>query len=576
MHVHSSFSEQSGSMAGHLHQAQQNNVDVVWWTDHDYRMSGKTYRKVVHFTDLTGERPAPDEGAAWQWRRQLSGRLATSSTGGIVAHPASPLDPVPRGSLHVSAERRGRGSASLAFSADSASAGWNYRGSLWGQTLYLEVLPTTVTGADYLEIRLSSSYHPEASGRPAGTYALSYRLVPSGAPTSARAEGLLGIVPVPVRVGSWQRVTVRPSEDIARLWPDMDARDFGLVDLQLGAVSTQGPARGYFDYLRIARETSGDVQLRTQLDLQAAYRSKYPRVTQHQGLEVSFGKTHLNWFGGGITLPDYEGYNGGKYEDRLRHLIVPDIHARGGLASLNHPFGVGSGPVLPRAQQDAMLTRVATSALATGALGADILEVGYHQRAGVDLAHHLALWDICSRNALFLTGNGTTDDHFSTAWTGVNNDFVTSAWSTSTDQSALLASLRAGRSWSSSLSRYRGSLDLTADGGCPMGSVSVSTVRRRQVKVHATDLPAGGRISLLQGAVDEAGGKHLSAGIHAIATFTPEHLSTGSATFSVDTSASSFVRTVVHDRKDRIVGLSNPLWLLRTSPSRPVPGSRAH
>ena len=54
MHIHSAFSEQYGSMQGHLLQAQQNAVDVIWWTDHDYRMSGLTYRKTVHFTESHG------------------------------------------------------------------------------------------------------------------------------------------------------------------------------------------------------------------------------------------------------------------------------------------------------------------------------------------------------------------------------------------------------------------------------------------------------------------------------------------------------------------------------------------
>ena len=44
------------------------------------------------------------------------------------------------------------------------------------------------------------------------------------------------------------------------------------------------------------------------------------------------------------------------------------------------------------------------------------IEVGYKSRAGMDLAHHVGLWDILSRNAIFLTGNGVTDDHSGTNW----------------------------------------------------------------------------------------------------------------------------------------------------------------
>ena len=55
MHIHSSFSERWGSMHAHLDQAQQTGIDVIWWTDHDTKMSGINAKDVVHFTSLTNE-----------------------------------------------------------------------------------------------------------------------------------------------------------------------------------------------------------------------------------------------------------------------------------------------------------------------------------------------------------------------------------------------------------------------------------------------------------------------------------------------------------------------------------------
>ena len=52
MHIHSSFSEFNGSMDTHLAQAALNAVDVVWWTDHDWRMEGVNYRDATHFTSF--------------------------------------------------------------------------------------------------------------------------------------------------------------------------------------------------------------------------------------------------------------------------------------------------------------------------------------------------------------------------------------------------------------------------------------------------------------------------------------------------------------------------------------------
>ncbi|MGZ4618209.1 MAG: hypothetical protein ACXV3F_05675 [Frankiaceae bacterium] len=119
MHVHTSFSEQSGSMNGHLAAAQKYGVDVVWWTDHDFRMSGHGYRQTVHFTSLDEEQPAKGQGSPWQWRQVVTGRNSSASTGGVVAAPASPKDPVSTGGLHVLAENDGRPRASFGFSAAS-------------------------------------------------------------------------------------------------------------------------------------------------------------------------------------------------------------------------------------------------------------------------------------------------------------------------------------------------------------------------------------------------------------------------------------------------------------------------
>ena len=244
MHIHSSFSEQYGSMDGHLLQAQQNAVDVIWWTDHDYRMSGLGYRKTVHFTSLTAEKGGPGEGGAWQRQLIRTGPLNAPSTGGIVNSPASPLDPVAGGSLALSAQSTSQTPATLGYYAQSHPSDWNYHCSLIGQTLSIEVLPTAISRPAYLELLVTSSYHPARSGRAPGQYVLSYRFGGAGAPGTRSVSGLLGVVNVPVVPGQWNSVAVSTAVDIAALWPDMDARDFGLFGLNLNAVSIGGAASG--------------------------------------------------------------------------------------------------------------------------------------------------------------------------------------------------------------------------------------------------------------------------------------------------------------------------------------------
>lgn len=224
-----------------------------------------------------------------------------------------------------------------------------------------------------------------------------------------------------------------------------------------------------------------------------------------------------------------------------------------------------------------MLSKTAAQLLSNNALDTDIIEVGYPLRAGVDIDHHVGLWDVCSRNALFLTGNGVSDDHTGTNWANpkFGLDWITSVWASNTAEAALLEGLRAGRAWCGSQSRYRGALDLLVDGTCPMGSASASRLSTRNLLATATNVPTGGRLELVQGVVDYAGSDAPAPATRVIATFPDTALAAGSVDLSVDTTQSSFIRSQVRDATGTVVGLSNPVWLLRESPQNGIPAARA-
>ena len=573
MHIHSSFSEQNGSMDGHLFQAAKNAVDVLWWTDHDHRMDGIGYRNVTHFTSFS-EKGASGQGGAWNWTLAKSGPNTSASTGGIVSTPCSPHDPVKGGALHLVAKSSSTTPAKYGYFADCHPAGWNYRDNLTGQSLLIDVLLSSGWSNGYLELLVTTSFHPASGSRPAGNYTLSYRFIPGGT-TSRAANGNNGVIKIPV-TSIWQTLTLTPSSDIAKLWPDLDYRDFAMWELNLSAVSTGDKVQGYFDYLRFKRTISGQALFSQQAAMQAALASKYPGVAQRQGLEVSLLLPHLNWFGPNVTVPSYSGITYSNYQAYLRNTVIPQIHATGGLASYNHPYGYDSPPELPQSQQDTMLSQTASTLLANKILGADLLEVGYKLRQGVNVNHHIALWDVLSRNALFLTGNGVSDDHAGTNWYGIGNNWVTSVWAASTGMPDLLASLVAGRSWCGSLSKFRGSLDLLVDGSVPMGAVSISSVTSRQLAASATGLPSGAVLQVLQGAVDYAGQNALTANTKLIGSYTPTQLASGQIRQAVDTSAESFLRTqIISNTGGAIIATSNPVWLLRKPPPNGIPSPRA-
>lgn len=568
MHIHTSFSEQAGSMDSHLYQASTTGVNVIWWTDHDQRMLEAHYRQVVHFTSLTQE---STDGTPWLWQQKTAGSLASSS-GGVVQSPASPNDPV-GGSLAVGARSASTRMASLGFYAESHPAGWNYHCNLYGQTLTIDVLPTSVDAHGYLELLISSSYHQARAGVASGTYSLSYRIGGPGSAGTRVANGRQGIIYLPFLPGQWNTLSITPTDDITALWPDMQVNDFASFGLTLSAVSLGSPASGNFDYLQFARQyNTGQVPIQTQQQMMSAYAVTYPNVTQYQGLEISgFGSTHINWFGGTPVLADYTGVTSQNYQAFLRQQVAV-IHANGGVASYNHPFGSNAGPLLSLANQDSKVSQVAAARLADNLLDCDIMEVGYPLRGGCDLAHHLALWDVLSRNGRFTTGNGVSDDHFGENWLRPQNNWYTSVWAPTDGEADLVTALSAGRAWTGSLSRFRGMLDLVADAACPMGSVSVSQVAQRQLQVIAIGVPTGGSVQVIRGVVDYAGSTPNSS---LYASYPASALSNGSITLGVDTSSSCFLRTQVLDSTGAVIAVSNPIWLLLAAPPGGIPAARA-
>lgn len=570
MHVHSSFSEGAASMRQQLTAAKTNAVDVLWWSDHDWRMSAHGYRRVVRFTALTEQ----ENGVPITWRKVTSTGtgLATSAIA-IVTSPASPLDPSPLSSLSVSATGTG---AAFSIARAVASAGRdNVRSSLAGQTLAMELYPVSMGNDTFCEVRIASSTLPSTGGRPAGQYALSYRIGGPDPAGTRRTDGLTGVIVLPGTAGVWNSVVITPTADAAALWPDIAADDLSLCELSFGVQSRNGvAARGYIDFLRFTRTVDGDTPIEVQRRLMTTYGAAFPAVTQHQGLEVSLYDQHLNWFGGDVSLPDYGTLRilPEIHDDAATANQVAMIHAAGGVASLNHMFGTGND-LVSEDQQERRRRALAAKLIDNAAFGVDILEVGYRQRGGADLTRHLAVWDACSRNGIFLTGNGVSDDHSGQGWRTSIRNFFTYAWAPDTQESTLLAALRAGRCYFGDIQRYAGSLDLLVDGVYPMGSVSIAGLASRTIRIIATKIPSGGWVSVVTGPVDHLGSIQPDPGT----TTTPMPASAfgaGYADITLDTSASTFVRVVVCDSTGRIVAGSNPVWLLTEPSPTAIPPAR--
>ena len=249
------------------------------------------------------------------------------------------------------------------------------------------------------------------------------------------------------------------------------------------------------------------------------------------------------------------------------------MHAAGGLVTYNHPFGASGGTVgTPEAQAERRRA-VFAEMEASDLFGTQVLEVAYMVRGSVGLDAHLALWDTFSRRGRFLTGTGVNDDHNGRSWATLGNGYATGLWAPSTAEADVVRALATGRSYVRHPGRWpHGEIDLLVDEHVPMGGVSVSSAGSRSLTMSVTGAPRGGVVEVVQGLVDGAGEDPVTAVVDRLSG---DALGTaGLALSGLDTSASTFVRVQVRDAEGVVVGLSNPVWLLRDVPATGIPVGR--
>ena len=549
MHVHASWSEGLASWEAQFAQAAANALDVLYMTDHDFRSTATNY--------ITALPPSA-------WVRSTTGALAqqASTTSG--------------GGFRVLAESSSAtAAAAVTLALQPKPLAFNrLRTSIAGQTLEHTVTSAALSGGATYEVVVDLSYHPAASGRPAGNYQLVYRF---GVATSSRFTengGLRGVVTAPTpAAGSVQHLS--PETDVAALWPTMLTMDNAMYGVSFAAKS---PKKGAVADVRVAgvkfvRTQNAPASVAAnQAALIAQYQPRFPNLTVRASIEVGEPLPHMNPFGIPQYFPDYAHLPTGS--DQLFEAIVADVHARHGVISLNHPFGFNTGPLLSAADRTTRRRQVFAQLQGVHDYGVDILEVGYLLRGNVDAPTHIDLFDTFARNGTFLTANGTNDDHGGVHWNTLKNGFFTGLWAASRAEADILAGLSGGRAYAAHLGKWPGGeTDLLVDGTVRMGGVSVSTKVTRSLSIWAANLPTGSSVQLVSGPVDYAGAQ--DPGTTVVKTLAPSAFSGGVATTSVDTTASRFYRVQVLAKDGTVIGCGNPVWLLRTAPPGGIPPARA-
>jgi hypothetical protein len=201
--------------------------------------------------------------------------------------------------------------------------------------------------------------------------------------------------------------------------------------------------------------------------------------------------------------------------------------------------------------------------------GADLLEVGYRDRGGHDLADHLWVWDRLAEADLFPVGTGVSDSHGGPEqrWTGGGNDLVSWVLAPTPSAADLVAGLAAGRVAFGDLERFDGRLDLESERGFRMGQVLVTD--RAEVRVRAVVEGVGELVPHWVGDFLE-GGEAPAAGERS-----GEVLELPPLTVPLQGRERARVRLELRTDRGAAQAFSNPLQLLRAVPAAGLPAARA-
>jgi predicted metal-dependent phosphoesterase TrpH len=548
MHIHGPFSEGAASFEAHLNQAHKHNVDVVWFTDHDFRVAAHDHRRVVHFDGQTEKEGEVD----WTWARKDDGAL-TDPVVAFVSSPTSADDPGK--ALRIAAT----GGTPKGGSVTYTGSAWNYTYStcIADTVLELDVLPEQAGPGAVLVFQLDLSFHPKRGKRPQGVYSLRYEI---GGVTARKLshKGLTGVVSLPAATGAWTRLKLDLTSDVQQLWPDLVASDNALRRLRVGVEAGAGKTvSAVFDRLvfhRSRREGQAAEALRA--EVLAKYDKEFPKVARYRSYEISLTR-HLNWYGGDQTLPSMPATANRNDDPDVMKSMVDFLHSHGGIVCWNHPLDVETKESF------------AKLVIERDRLGADLVEIGRAEEADL-----LWSYDVIARNGIYFTAVGASDDHFGKDWLDIPERHVTYAWSRSTGVADLVDALRAGAAWYTDPLHYRGSLDIRRSGHTVMGGVGVINAKTLGLELVATDLPAGATLEVVTGVVDYAGAADLTPKI--TVQTVPASLvdNKGKYKIQLDTPAGIYVRTQVRTAEGRLVGVSNPLWILRKEPAKPIPADR--
>ena len=566
LHIHQSMSEGEASFLGNVEQARRGGViDVIWFTDHDWRMALHSYVSEFGFEEGVGPemkviptraiKPGREsEEVATVWlpvEHEPESPTLASTTATRVGEPvhqgAGALRLTARAQKNDGAFRRHE----LRFKAPGHRA---IRPLATNVRVHLSIFPVGDPGPDSrILVRFLLSEQP-----PDRRAELDYWLAPRlPEDTEARRSRLLADHLMEFEPGRWNHFTFHLTRDAI-------ADELGGMDNSVGEIRIALEARNgariaaVFDDLRIEQDLAGEPLMARAWEMARALSSD--DLSLYVGQEMSYG-AHLNGLGPDVPLLDHARFPHGL----LGSETVTFIHDHGGVAILDHMYGVGrkvEGLTGDREAESRMIQQTVDSLLRVNAYGADAIEVGYPLRGGMSLEHHLAAWDRIGMEGVVITGVGTADTHSNRrSWrTGRPNNWTTWIWAASPGMEDLMEGIRTGAAAFGDPTIWDGHMDISIPQGRAMGDVVIASHSPAEITFTCDGLKPGWEARLVNnGAVFET---------------VPLTASEFRATRQIPVEKTSIVRFCVYNETGQAVVCSNPLYFYPSSPQRLLPGAR--
>lgn len=586
LHMHASMSEQSGSIEWHTHKADSIGVDIIWWTEHDWRLTNFRHMNKYTFEEATWNSEEhrwvePDDAFGGEDRYWDADSTAVS-----------PLVT----SVVDSLADEGSKSLRMEIEGEEGSKGFTV-GTLLQNTSELQNKYSLAKKVKISFAVLAEELDPattkfiveaELSDHPEGMHFLRYV---AGSLEDESADAF----PLSIQPGEWTTITLDLTQDAITRFSTgpqdaIRAEDDNFNFLRIGVAAKDGArAVVFFDDYKILPDPAmvGDAMLDRARRMGEFYEASVPSVKHLFGTEISKFKAqpHLNGYAPNLHLVDYGDH---VWQDSL-YYAIDQIHAQNGAVSLNHVFGPKFEADIPETPQQkaGRILWIKKNQIRSRAMGIDILEVGYRKRGGMDLADHFDLWDALSGNGIFMTGNGVTDSHGrgmhnligwgpSEEGLPTTNNFCTWLYTEEFSEAGFVRAMKSGRAYFGDPYRFDGTVDIHTTDGFRMGQAVVTDRPEHEVVVEVTGAPAGAQVRVKQCEMrDPPSELYVVANVLRDEILDAEVVD-GAFTDSllVDMSMPSFLRVEVRDAEGKELVFSNPIFFVHEVPSGGVPANR--